>query len=353
MKKIVHIVEAFGGGVFTFLVDLVNATIDDFDITIVYNLRNQTPNDFEKYFDKRVKFIRVEHLQRKIKIKNEIKAIQEIKQILKKIQPDIVHLHSSKAGVIGRMAVNTQKTKVLYNPHGFSFLMDNISGFKRNIYWAIEKIMTIKRATIIGCSKGEYEEAKKLTKKVAHINNGMDLIKIDRLKEKMQEKQLNFQELSICTIGRIDYQKNPYFFNEIASNFPNIKFTWIGDGELRNELKSSNIHITGWKTREEVLSILNDNDIFILTSLWEGLPIALLEAMYMGKICMVSNVVGNKDVIETNVNGFIFDKVTYKDIIKNLQMYNIKCIIENARKDVIKKYSLEVMKEKYIKIYSE
>ena len=67
-------------------------------------------------------------------------------------------------------------------------------------------------------------------------------------------------------------------FNEIAKNFPNIQFTWIGDGELRSELTSKNITITGWLERKDVLKELNNNDIFILTSLWEGLPISLLEA---------------------------------------------------------------------------
>ena len=350
-KKIVHVVESFGGGVFSFLVDLVNATIDDFDITIIYGVREQTPKEFEKYFDERVKFIKSEYLKREIKLKNEIKAIQEIKRSLKEIKPDVVHLHSSKAGAIGRIALDGKTTKVIYNPHGFSFLMNHVSKLKKTFYWTIEKILASKKAIIVGCSKGEYEEAKKLTKNAIHINNGINLAEIDKQKKQYIKKQLNFQDLSICTIGRIDYQKNPQLFNEIASNFPNIKFTWIGDGDLKEELKSSNITVTGWKTREEVLRIVNHNDIFLLTSLWEGLPISLLEAMYMEKICIVSNVVGNRDVIENNINGFILDKNTYKELISNLQMYNIESVIENAKKDVIKKYNLEIMKEEYRKLY--
>ena len=59
--------------------------------------------------------------------------------------------------------------------------------------------------------------------------------------------------MKICTVGRIGFQKNPKLFNEIAQEFPDLQFTWIGDGELRNELTSKNINITGWLERKEVL----------------------------------------------------------------------------------------------------
>lgn len=110
-------------------------------------------------------------------------------------------------------------------------------------------------------------------------------------------------------MGRIGFQKNPKMFNEIAKSLPELEFTWIGDGELRKELTSPNITITGWKERKEVLKILNDNDIFILLSLWEGLPISLLEAMYMKKVCIVSDVIGNRDVTENGKDGFYLQQI--------------------------------------------
>lgn len=79
---------------------------------------------------------------------------------------------------------------------------------------------------------------------------------------------------------------------------PEINFIWIGEGELKTELTSPNITITGWIKREEALRIIRNVDFFILPSLWEGLPISLLEAMYLRKICLVSDVIGNRDVIK-------------------------------------------------------
>lgn len=143
-------------------------------------------------------------------------------------------------------------------------------------------------------------------------------------------------------------------FNEIAKNFPNIKFTWIGDGELRNELTSENISITGWLGRKEVLKELNKNDIFILPSLWEGLPISLLEAMYMKKICIVSDVIGNRDVIENFKDGFVESNPNdYVDMILNIKNKKIKTseIINNSFNKVKNNFSVNNMKENYKKVY--
>lgn len=143
-------------------------------------------------------------------------------------------------------------------------------------------------------------------------------------------------------------------FNEIAKNFPNIQFTWIGDGELRNELTSENISITGWLGRKEVLKELNKNDIFILPSLWEGLPISLLEAMYMKKICIVSDVIGNRDVIENFKDGFVESNPNdYVDMILNIKNKKIKTseIINNSFNKVKNNFSVNNMKENYKKVY--
>lgn len=355
MKKVVHIVEAFGGGIFTFLVDLVNSTSQQFEVVIVYAEREQTPENFKEYFDSNVKFIKSNYLTRKISLKNDILAIKEIKKILKDEKPDVVHLHSSKAGIIGRIAANSKKCKVIYNPHGFSFLMRDASETKRKIYWLIEKMATLRKCTVVGCSQGEYQEAKKLTKNSICINNGVNVEKLSIELANINEHNKQNTNLKVCTVARINYQKNPCLFNEIAKKNPNIQFTWIGDGDLKDVLDNSNIKITGWKSRKEVLNILQKNDVFILTSLWEGLPISLLEAMYMKKLCLVTNVIGNKDVIKNGINGFIcnnaedFEKVI-NDIVN--KKYDIDAIRERAKQDVEKYYDIKKNSEEYIKLYN-
>lgn len=352
-KKIMHIVESFESGVFTFLVDLVNETDEEFDIVIVYGVRNETVKNFKEYFSNKVKFIKVENFTRSISPKKDLKAFFEIRKIIKNESPDIIHMHSSKAGFIGRFAGNTKKYKMIYNPHGFSFLMKNSSKIKRAIYWTLEKIGGLRNCTVIGCSYGEYKEALKLTKNAICINNGVNIEKLESEVERLPKKQIDFNNLKICTSGRIGYQKNPEFFNKIAEEFKNITFTWIGEGELQDKLTSPNITVTGWKSREEVLKVLNDNDIFILTSLWEGLPISLLEAMFLEKVCLVTNCIGNKDVIKQNENGFIITEENFKDIINTINKENYKRISINAKKDVLENYNTKIMVEKYRGVYNK
>lgn len=351
-KKIVHVVESFGGGVYSFLVDLLNKLIDEYDITLIYAIRSQTPENFKEDFDSRIKFIKSKYLTRSIGIKD-IKALFEIRKLIKEEKPDIVHCHSSKAGLITRVATNTRKIKTLYTPHGYSFLMQDSSKVKRLIYKLIEKIGTMNHSTIVACSKGEYEESLKLTKRATYVSNGINL---EKLQQYIPEniKDIDTKNLTITTTGRVSYQKNPALFNQIASKFPNVKFIWVGAGKLETELTSKNIEITGWKSKDELMQILNDSDIFILPSLWEGLPISLLEAMSLKMPCIVSNVIGNKDVIENEKNGFVCNNLEeFTNVIQSIldNKYDLKQITLNAYNDILNIYNTDVMSKSYLKIY--
>lgn len=353
-RKLLIIVEAFAGGIYTYLKGLLNNIVDDYDITVLYALRSQIPKNFEKDFDKRIKFILSKYLKRNIGL-HDFKALSEIKKLVKEIQPDIIHCHSSKVGALTRVGINTRKYKVFYTPHGYSFLMEDSSKLKRSLYWLFEKVAAFNHATTVACSKGEYEATKKLTKRATYISNGVDL---DDIKEYIPEKikKIDLNNLTIVTTGRIAYQKNPKLFNQIAESFPSIKFIWVGEGNLDTELTSKNIEITGWKSKDELMEIVNKSDIFILTSLWEGLPISLLEAMALKKPCIVSNVIGNKDVIKNEINGFVCNNLDdYKKVINNIldDKYDLTKIINNSYKDILDTYNIKVMSNSYKKLYEE
>lgn len=351
-KKILYFVEAFGGGVFTYLVNLTNELCDGYDIYIAYGLRKQTPKNFKKYFDKRIHLIKVQNYQRSISLLRDTKALLEMKRIANKVKPDIIHLNSSKAGILGRFLFRNSNVPVFYTPHGYSFLMADISNQKKAFYKLLEKAFAFKNIETIACSKGEYEITKELTSNATYVDNGINLKELDGIN---MDHQTNFDHLKIATLGRISLQKNPVMFNRIAESFPNVDFIWIGDGELRDKLTTPNIKVTGWVDNKTALNYLADTDIFILTSLWEGLPMALLEAMYMKKICIVSDVVGNRDVIHDEQNGYICDSVN--DFIKKVKSIStdrlmLPELIKKAHDDVVNHYNSTVMANEYKKIYT-
>lgn len=345
-KKILYIVEAMGGGVFTYIVDLANELVNEFDIYIAYAVRPQTPLNYKEYFDKRIHLIEVKSFCREINLTKDLKAIKEIKEISKDVKPDIIHLHSSKAGVIGRIAFNGKDIPLFYTPHGYSFLMKDYRLANRIIFKFIEAVMAKRNCTTISCSPGEHQETLKLTKNATYINNA---INIENLKKYIDKVEKENHPFTVFTLGRICYQKNPSLFNSIAEKMPEVKFLWIGDGDLRKELKSSNIEITGWVNREEALKRSMNADVFLLTSLWEGLPISLLEAMYMKKLCVVTDVIGNRDVIHNGKNGYVCrDEDGFVNAIKQRK----KEFIEKAYKDILEHYEVKGQAKRYAKTYS-
>lgn len=349
-KKILFIVEAMGGGVFTYIVDLTNELIKNYDMYIAYAVRRQTPENYRDYFDKRIRLIEVDNFGRSINPTKDIKAFFEIKRVAKEVQPDIIHLHSSKAGALGRFAFNGRKIPLFYTPHGYSFLMKNHSAVKRMFYKAVEAVCGKKACITISCSEGEHQETLKLTKNATYVSNGININDLQKMMDSVGE--VKEHPFTVFTLGRICYQKNPKLFNEIAVSLPDVKFIWIGDGELSDELVAPNIEITGWVERESALRHSMSGDVFLLTSLWEGLPISLLEAMYMKKICIVSNVIGNKDVIHNDENGFVCNTVDeFVKAIKKAKNVSTQKLSDNAYANVLQQYNTKVMAQLYKNIY--
>lgn len=347
-KKVLYVVEAMGGGVFTYIVDLSNKLVDDYEMYILYNVRPQTPKDYLDYFDQRIHMIEAQNFARSINPWKDVKALFELRKVVRQIKPDIIHLHSSKAGALGRMALNGRDVPVFYTPHGYSFLMQNYAPLKRALFKTIEMICAKRKCTTISCSEGEHLETLKLTKKAKFVNNGIDVQELELLLSDTEKKEHVF---TVYTLGRICYQKNPVLFNQIAQALPNIQFLWIGDGELRNELTSPNITITGWLDRHKALQVAKNADIFLLTSLWEGLPISLLESMYMKKLCVVNDVIGNHDVIHNGENGFVCR--TVDEFKRAIETKNVEKLIDRAYEDVKEKYNNIVMAKQYEDIYQE
>ena len=111
-RKILHVVEAMGGGVFTYIVELANGLSDEFDVTIAFGIRKETPDNYRDYFNENVHLIQVKNFEREVNFSKDIKSYLELRKIIKNYKPDIIHLHSSKAGAIGRMMFSGKKYKI-------------------------------------------------------------------------------------------------------------------------------------------------------------------------------------------------------------------------------------------------
>ena len=232
-----------------YIVDLANELVNKYDMYIAYAVRKQTPKNYKDYFDKRIHLIEVRNFGRAINPIKDIAAFFEVKKIAAEIKPDLIHLHSSKAGAIGRFAFDG-KIPMFYTPHGYSFLMENCNPAKRRVFKLIESVCAKRNCTTISCSVGEHQETLKLTKNAAYVNNGINMEELQEIVDQTEKVEHPF---TVFTLGRICYQKNPTLFNTIAESLPDVRFVWIGDGELREELKSKNIEISGWVDRSTAI----------------------------------------------------------------------------------------------------
>lgn len=315
--KVVHIIEALGGGVYTYFKDLTNFFGEhgeslDIETTIIYSAKRKEidPTKIKQDLSPKVKLIEID-MEQELALVKDIKSALKLRKILRELRPDVVHLHSSKAGVIGRWAIFLLRPqiKVFYTPHGYSFIRQDISPLKRKLFFYIEKATQLCfGGTTIACGDTEYKLAKQIGK-AALVRNGVNIKILESF-----YKPVENDRLKIGIVGRITAPKNPSLFNDIAARFPQYDFIWIGDGELRHLLTAPNIQITGWFLNNlDLLPQLNELDIYLQPSLWEGLPIAVLEAMALRKPILATNVFGNKDVVVPGVSGFLFDKLTDLD----------------------------------------
>ena len=339
--------EAFGGGVFTYVSQLCNDMADNFEVYLAYSCRKQTPSNYKDFLDSRINLIEIEDFGNLRKIG---KTIKKLRKIEKEVKPDIIHLHSSIAGGIGRIAFKGKDNVVLYTPHGYAHILMGKKTFKCKMYYLMEKICGKANCITLTCCESEDYEAKKICKKTAYIETGVNLEDLSKTLDGIEPE--SNKDFTVYTLGRVCVQKQPELFNEIAKLVPEARFLWIGSGELEKVLDAPNIEITGWKPRKEALALAKGADIYVLCSLGEAVAMSLIENMYMKKLCLVSNVMGNKSVINNGKNGYVCDKPEdYASRIKEAMREFPNELPNNAYNDVLNIYNTEAMKKKYISFY--
>lgn len=337
---IIHIVEPFAAGVAVFVKLLTEAMPNDMHI-VVHGERKKVmrADDVKKNFPQQnVRFIRWRSAKRSIDPLKDILALSELYTILRRLKRkglvDAVHLHSSKSGLLGRAAARMAGiSNVIYTPNGASFLSAR-NGLARFFYRQLERLGSRLGGRIVCCSPSELHAYHELGIDAQYISNGIESQKAQQIFSSAVNRRF-----TVVTSGRIDKQKNPVLFNEIASyfrEFADVQFIWIGEGKDKKHLVADNITVTGWLSSAEVHRIVARSDVYISTSVYEGLSFAVLEALSLKKPVLLSNCTGNMDLVKQGVNGDLFNS-PYEAIVKLLQYYNNREML-----DVMGQYSGEI-----------
>lgn len=343
--------EAFGGGVFTYVSQLCNDVSNDFDVYLAYSLRPQTPVNFKDFLKPNIHLIEVKNWNNKsiANVFNDVKVIKELRQIEKEIHPDIIHLHSSIAGGIGRIAFSGKNNTLIYTPHGYAHILMG-KGIKSKLYGVMEWILGKKNCITLTCCESEDEVAKTLCKRTAYIETGINIEEFDSILNDVDP--IKKDRFTVFAMGRACKQKRPDLFNHIAQLVPEALFIWIGSGELEDEL--SDVEVTGWMPRKDALAIAKGADAFILCSWGEAIALSLIESMYMKKLVLVSNTMGNKSVIQDGVNGYVCEMAEeYAEKIRSAMKDYPSTLSLHAYSEVLDVYNTTVMKRKIIVFYNK
>lgn len=247
----------------------------------------------------------------------DIKAVCQAISIIRKEKPDLVHCHSAKGGVIGRFAAFLTGTKSVYTPHAFSFLSAE-SKKKSHIFLLLEKIAKL-NSHMLACAESEKNLGMKTVgfkeKEAFAWNNAISDIKPENVNV---PEGLKEDERFIISVGRPSYQKNPLLMVEtmkrVHEKYHDVKFFLVGVGfysPMLDEMKAlisqyrldEVMVLVPWLSREETLGYVQKSLFYMTTSLYEGLPIAVLEALALGKAVVSSDVLGNRDCVKDGVNG--------------------------------------------------
>lgn len=319
LKILCVVTQSEWGGAGRYVFDLAtNLPKDQFEVAVAAGGKKELFDNLEK---NHIQTFHLINLVREINPFSDIKAYFEIKKLIKQWQPDIIHLNSSKAGVIGALSAKACKVKkIIYTAHGFVF-NEPLSTWKKKLYIFLERFTAKSKDTIICVSEFDRQTGlkNKITteNKLVTIHNGIG--QINFLDKETARKELNLppEKFVIGTIANFYATKGfDYLLQaaaEVIKNKPETIFQLIGFGDLEDFIRlqiiklniENNFFVLNGKTMNGAGSkYLKAFNAFALSSVKEGLPYTIIEAMQAGLPIVATKVGGIPEILNEN-NGLL------------------------------------------------
>ena len=355
LLHIMHIAGALHGGPLTSIRQLARFQLQSgHSVTVVYSSVRDSGKEIRAELPQDVK-IYPWVVGRDIKMSQDVIAFVQLTNLVRRLKPDILHLHSSKAGFHGRVVSSFLGVPSVYSPRGLSFLRSDVSARKRRMYRFLEFAAGRLAGPVVACSEDELLALKGVARDVRLIPNGIALS--DEAVRAAELARLPGDGFRVALCGRISTPRAPRLVAEIAKNAPSHwKFDWIGDGELRYELEGSGVNVIGWLDRANALKALARCHVLLHPSLWEGMPNAVIEAMALGLPVVASDIVGNKSLVQHGVTGFLVSNPNgYLEALKFLERNPclLKRLGDAGRQRVIDEFDSERLVVRWEQLYLE
>jgi glycosyltransferase involved in cell wall biosynthesis len=219
---------------------------------------------------------------------------------------EVLHLHSSFAGAIGRVlaAPFAARVRAFYSPHGFAFLRSDLGRGQRGLILLAERLLAALPSRLLLVSTSELEVARRVSRKTDLLENGVDLGRFDTSSRHEERERPR-----VVMVGRVTEQKAPWRFATAAERLhASAEFCWLGygpDADVARWLGSAPVTVSGRMDHADLLLALRDADLVYFPTLWEGMPLSLIEAQASGLPVVASDIEGNRDVVIDGVTGYL------------------------------------------------
>jgi len=313
-----------------------------------------------------VPYVKLKSLGRKINPIKDFFAMREIKNLILEINPDVVHTHTFKAGVLTRIQQKNLEDKLqhkiifIHTFHGHLFDDPEFGRLKRYAIAVIERFLAKRTDRLVTVGQSvmkdlDYRGIKGKTKSVSipPCVEPLKLITKDKALKKF--KVINKKSIKVLWLARVTGVKNPKRVIEIAKLLPQIDFFMAGGGDLLETMQQNapkNLRILGWQKANELLPI---TDLFLSTSENEGMPIAIIEAQLAGVPVIATNVGSVSEVVRNHSTGIVCPKDNEKlslAISKLANNRNLRLLYgRNAKANSKKEYSLHKFISAHKKLY--
>ncbi|MBN9384771.1 MAG: glycosyltransferase family 4 protein [Chitinophagaceae bacterium] len=281
----------------------------------------------------------------------------QVKQLLQAERPALVHAHGTRASSNTLWAARSLGIPLIYTVHGWSF-HDDQSLLVRRMRIMGERYITSRSAFNIAVSASNRQSGIDQIPglKATVISNGIDQKKFSpakKFKNIREELKIPADAMLVLFVARFTHHKQPLAliraFREALAGLPSLHLLMVGDGDQKEEgvalVKELGLEdkVTLQPFRQDVPEVLASADIFVLPSLWEGLPIGLLEAMAMGKAVVATRVDGTKEVIQHEVNGLLVEPGDFSALAAAL----VRLGKDDTLRASLHSKALETIKEQY------
>ena len=319
--KILHVIThlPIGGAQDNTLYTVELLDKEKYDISLCCNLDGELVERAKKIED--VKLFDIPFLCREVSPYRDIRAFLSLYKLFKEEDFTIIHTHSSKAGLLARLAAVLNKTPiVIHTIHGFAF-NDFMNMFKKNFFIYVEKLLAKWTDVLITVSNLNKKKIIDLNiaheNKIKNIYSGIDLRLFTNKRNDDFRKELNLENdhLLLGSVGRLSDQKDPITmieaFGIISKPFPNAHLALVGDGELKGKILekidklklNGKVHLIGNKNNP--WSVYHSMDLFIMSSIYEGVGRSITEALSCGVPVVCTDVEGVPEIVRDNITGIL------------------------------------------------